>query len=312
MPHATRSPRTPGGTYLLGGQEVARFGYGAMQLRHCMRNPSEAVALLQRAIDLGVNHIDTAQFYGDGFVNKMIRKALRPGDRVVVASKVGADPDPNGKIPLKLAQHPEQLRASVEANLLSLGMEQIPLVNLRRADVGPGLTAEGDQVVDIDHQLDVMIAMRDEGKIGDIGLSAVSLDTLERALPAGIVCVQNAYSLVSRQCEGLLQFCLANEIAWAPFFPLGGAVPSWPKVTDQPKVVDSAAGLNITPMQVGLAWLLMHASNTLLIPGTANTEHLEQNLAAASVVLDDGIMQDLDDIEPAAVGHQLYPIPTRH
>ena len=233
MPHDTRSVPPPGGAYRLGPHEVARIGYGAMQLRHCAANPAEAVALLERAIDLGVDHIDTAQFYGDGFVNEMIRKVLRPGDRVVVASKIGADPDPQGKIPLRLAQHPKQLWASVEDNLASLGLEHIPLVNLRRADVGPGLATEGDQIVDIDDQMAAMIAMRDEGKIGAIGLSAVSLDGLNRALPAGIACVQNAYSLVSRQFEDALQFCLANTIAWVPFFPLGGAAPGWPKVTGQ-------------------------------------------------------------------------------
>ena len=317
MPHDARSSPAPGGTYRLGNHEVARFGYGAMQLRHCAADPAKAVALLQRAIELGVDHIDTAQFYGDGFVNEMIRKVVRPGDGVVVASKVGAATDPGAKIPLKLAQRPEQLRASVEDNLVSLGVEQIPLVNLRRADVGPGLAAEGDQIVDIDDQMAVMIAMRDEGKIGAIGLSAVGLDGLKRARPAGIACVQNAYSLVSRQFEDVLEFCLANEVAWVPFFPLGGA-PSgsaalgWPKVTDQPKVIDVAERMNVTPMQVGLAWLLRHAPNTLLIPGTTSTEHLEQNLAAASVVLDEDAIADLDALYSTTIEHQPPPSPPKH
>ena len=160
MPHHTRSVTPPGGICRLGDHEVARIGYGALQLRSV--EPEKAVALLRRAIDLGVDHIDTAQFYGDGSVNRAIREVLPPGGRVVIATKVGGDPD-TGKIPVKLAQRPEQLRASLEANLLSLGTERIPLVNLRRADVGPGLKAEGDQVVDIDDQLAVMVAMRDEG-----------------------------------------------------------------------------------------------------------------------------------------------------
>jgi len=285
---------------------VARVGYGAMQLRHCEANPAAAVTLLERAIDLGVNHIDTAQFYGNGFVNKMIREVLRPGDGVVVASKVGADPDPQGKIPVKLAQRPEQLRASVEDNLVSLGLDQIPLVNLRRPDVGPGLAAEGNQIVDIDDQMAVMIAMRDEGKIASIGLSAVNLDGLRRARLADIACVQNAYSLVSREFEDMVAFCLVNGIAWVPFFPLGGAAPGWPKVTDQPKVVDIAARMNVTPSQVGLAWLLRHTPNTLLIPGTANLGHLEQNMAVATVALDDAAMADLDAIETTAAGR--YPL----
>ena len=205
MPDDPRPIPPPGGTYRLGGQAVARLGYGAMQLRHCAPDVAAAAALLRRAIELGVDHIDTAQFYGDGFVNEAIRTVLRPGDAVVVASKVGADFDRHGKVPMKLAQRPEQLRASLEANLVSLGVEHIPLVNLRRADAGPGLVAEGDQMVDIDDQMAAMIAMRDEGKIGAIGLSAVNLGGVRRALPAGVACVQNAYSLVDRRSEDLLR-----------------------------------------------------------------------------------------------------------
>lgn len=291
MPHRMRSVAPPGGVYYLGEHEVARVGYGALQLRTV--EPDRAVALLRRAIDLGVDHIDTAQFYGDGSVNRAIREVLSADGGVLVATKVGGDPD-TGKIPVKLAQRPEQLRASLEDNLLSLGLEQIPVVNLRRADVGPGLSAEGDQVVDIDDQLAVMVAMRDEGKIGTIGLSAVDLERLNRALPAGIACVQNAYSLVSRESEALLQVCLANGIAWTPFYPLGGGAIGGPKVVDQPKVQEIAARLGVTPMHVGLAWLLRHAPNILLIPGTTSIDHLEQNLAAASVKLDEEAMADLD------------------
>ena len=287
------SASLPGGVYSLGGHQVARIGYGAMQLRH-ITDRAEAVELLEHALALGINHLDTAQFYGDGFVNEVVAQVLRPGDGVVVASKVGADANPQGTPPIKLAQRPEQLRASVEANLASLGVEQLPLVYLRRADVGPGLTAQGDQVVNLDDQLAVMTALRDEGKIGAIGLSAVSLDSLQRALGAGIAAVQNAYSLVSRQFEDELQFCLANGITWVPFFPLGGAAPGWPKVTDQPQVKAVAARLNATVRQVGLAWLLRHAPHTLLIPGTASRAHLEENVAAGSVSLDEEAMMELD------------------
>ena len=205
---------------------------------------------------------------------------------------------------MKLAQRPEQLRASLEDNLLSLGLEQIPVVNLRRADVGPGLSAEGDQVVDIDDQLAVMVAMRDEGKIGAIGLSAVDLERLNRALPAGIACVQNVYSLLSRDSEALLQVCLANAIAWTPFYPLGGGATGGPRVVDQPRVQEAAARLDVTPLQVGLAWLLRHSPNTLLIPGTTSVEHLEQNLAAASVELDDETMAGLDALGAPTAGTQ--------
>ena len=309
MSESTRSIPAPGGTYPLGDQNVARVGYGAMQLRLSSADPAAAMALLERAIALGVNHVDTAQFYGDGFVNGLIRKVLRPDDGVLVASKVGADHDPNGKFPVKLAQRPEQLRASVEDNLASLGMERIPLVNLRRADVGPGLTAEGDQIVAIEDQMAVMTVLRDEGKIGAIGLSAVDLDGLKRALPAGIACVQNAYSLVNREFEDLLAFCLANGIAWVPFFPLGGAMPGLAKVTAQRRVIRIAARLAVTPSQVGLAWLLRHTPNTLLIPGTASLAHLEENVAAAAVSLDEEAMAELDALQPEKSGGP--PEPTR-
>ena len=158
----------------------------------------------------------------------------------------------------------------------------------------------------------VMIAMRDEGKIGAIGLSAVNLDTLRRALPARIARVQNAYSLVSRQHEDVLRFCLANGIARVPSFPLDGAAPGWPKVTEQPKVIDIAARMRITPTQVGLAWLLRHASNTLPIPGTASIEHLEQNLAAASVALDPAAMADLDGLDRARFDQRSRPAQPGH
>ncbi len=288
------------GTYRLGADQVVRMGYGAMQLRRLVDESTQAVALLEHAVDLGVDHIDTAQFYGDGFVNQMIANVLRSRDGIIVASKVGADPNPGGKIPLRLAQRPEQLRASVEDNLRSLGVDQISVVNLRRLDVGPGLTPEGDQVVSLDDQLAAMIAMRDAGKIGAIGLSAVDLQGLKRALPAGIACVQNAYSLVSRQFEDMLTLCHEHHIAWVPFFPLGGAYPGWPKVTEQPRAIEIATRLEIKPSQLGLAWLLAHAPNVLLIPGTADRAHLEENVTAASIQLSRDTLAELDALDSPA------------
>jgi pyridoxine 4-dehydrogenase len=280
----------------LAGRTSFRVGYGAMQLERLRDDPGAAVALLRRAVELGVDHVDTAQFYGDGFVNGVVRDALRSGDDVLVASKVGADPDPDGPVPLRLAQRPEQLRASVEDNLRSLGLDRIPLVNLRRADRLPGVLAEGDQLVGLDDQLAVMTALRDEGKIGAIGLSAVTVDVLRRALPAGIACVQNAYSLVARDDEDMLALCVAENIAWVPFFPLGGAFPGLPKVTAEPAVQAAARALDRTPEQVGLAWLLHHAPNVHLIPGTASVAHLEANVAAADIVFDDETLAALDAV----------------
>jgi pyridoxine 4-dehydrogenase len=289
------TPR-PGGTGSLAGHTVSRIGYGAAQLARLHNDRGRAVAVLRRAIELGVDHVDTAQFYGYGFVNDLIREVLRPEDGVVVVSKVGADPDPGGRIPLRLAQRPEQLRASVEDNLCSLDVDRIPVVNLRRTDSGPGVRASGDQIVDLDDQLATMIAMRDEGKIGAIGLSGVALDVLRRALPAGIACVQNAYSLVAHDDEDVLKLCLAEDIAWVPFFPLGGAFPGMPKLTDEPAVRDAAAKLGVTTSQAGLAWLLHHAPNVLLIPGTASTDHLEANIAAGAITFDDATLAALDAV----------------
>lgn len=286
-----------GGTVKLGDRTVSRVGYGAMQLERLRDDRAAAIALLHRARELGADHVDTAQFYGNGFSNEAIRDAYTPDDGVVVVSKVGADPDPGRTPPIRTAQRPEQLRASVEANLVSLCLDQIPVVNLRRMDTGPGVAAEGDQIVDLDDQLAEMTALRDAGKIGAIGLSAVTLDVLRRALPAGIVCVQNSYSLVARGDEDLLELCAAEGIAWMPFFPLGGAFPGMPKVADDPEVVAVARSLGRTPAQIGLAWLLHHAPNIALIPGTADAAHLEANIAAGRIELDAATLARLDAVE---------------
>jgi len=279
------------------GRTVRRVGYGAMQLERLHDRRDEAVALLRRAVDLGVDHVDTAEFYGFGFVNRVIRETLCGQDDVLIVTKVGADPNPEGPLPLRPAQRPEQLRASVEDNLRSLGVDRLDVVNLRRLDTGPGLRPEGDQVVDLDDQLAVMTALRDEGKIGAIGLSSVNLDVLRRALPTGIACVQNAYSLVSRDDEDLLQLCLTEGIAWVPYFPLGGTFPGLPKVTDEPAVHAVAESLGVTPSQVGLAWLLHHAPNVLLIPGTADAAHLEANVAVSRIAFDATTLATLDAVE---------------
>jgi len=205
----TKGPH-PGGPGLLAGHTVSRIGYGAMQLERLHADRDAALAVLRRAVELGVDHVDTAQFYGDGLVNELIREALRAQDRVTVVTKVGATPNSSGPLPLRPAQRPEELRASVEDNLKSLGVDQLAVANLRRLDSGPGLRAEADQVVDLDDQLAAMTAMRTEGKIGAIGLSGVTFDGLRRALPADIVCVQNAYSLVDRDDEDMLNLCVAE------------------------------------------------------------------------------------------------------
>ncbi|MGK6317591.1 aldo/keto reductase [Neorhizobium sp. DT-125] len=284
-------------TGMLASREISRIGYGAMQLRDLTNDSDRAVSLLRLAVDLGVDHIDTARFYGNGFVNEAIRRAVQPDAKVLVATKIGADPSPDTKpIPIRLAQRPEQLRASVDAELASLGVEQLSVVYLRRAKNGHGLSVEGDQIVDFDDQIAAMTEMRNVGKIGAIGLSGVDLVELRRAAPAGIACVQNAYSLVSRQDEELLSFCADQGIAWIPFFPLGGARPGLPKVTEQPVVIKVAAELGVTPSQVGLAWLVARAANIFLIPGTANPDHLRENLGSVSISLSAEMMAEFDRI----------------
>ncbi|SNT60696.1 Predicted oxidoreductase [Asanoa hainanensis] len=273
----------PGGIGRLAAHDVSRIGYGAMQLARLRDDRPAAVALLRRAFELGVDHVDTAHVYAAGFVNGLVRDALRPADSVVVATKVGMDPDPGGRFPMRPAQRPADLRASVQDNLHSLGVDHLPVVYLRRFDVGARMPLDDSQVVDLDDQLAALVAMRDEGTIGAIGLSAVDLDGLKRAIPAGIAAVQNSYSLLQRDHEDLLHLCLAEGIAWVPFYPLGGASPGLPKVTEEPRVLKTAADLGATPAQVGLAWLLQHSPNVLLIPGTGNAEHLAANVAAGAL-----------------------------
>ena len=286
----------PGGVGRIGTKTVARVGYGAMQLFEAT-SVEDAAAVLRRAVELGVNHIDTASFYGPGEVNRRIRAALAPyPDDLVIVSKVGARHTGEEPIPLAAAQRPAELRAAVEDDLSQLGLERIPVVNLRRMDLGPGVGVEGDQIVDLDDQLAEMIALRDEGKIGGIGVSSVPLDVVRRALPAGIACVQNAYSLLDRSQEEMLDFCTAEGIAWVPYFPLGSAFPGFPKVADNPVVVDIAGEIGATPSQVGLAWLLAHAPTTLLIPGTRSIAHLEENTGAGDVTLSAEAIARLDAV----------------
>ncbi|WP_243065118.1 aldo/keto reductase [Humibacter sp. RRB41] len=293
---------TPGGTVTIARRDVARIGYGAMQLERLSHDPDAAASVLRHALDHGVDHIDTAEFYRNGFVNSVIRSVAGVRNDVFVATKIGATPNPGGPLPLRAAQRPEQLRASVEDNLRSLGTDILDLVYLRRMDVGPGLRPEGDQIVPMDDQLATLTALRDEGKIAALGISAVDADGVRHALPAGITAVQNAYSLVDRQFEGMLELCSAEGVAWVPYFPLGGAFPGLAKVTEQPAVLDAATRLGATPSQIGLAWLLQHSPDIALIPGTASIEHLDENLAVASIELDAETLATLDVLEPVGAG----------
>jgi len=289
-PYGTGSP---GGTAKLAGRTVARIGFGAMQLGHQRAGRDAATAILRQATEAGVNHIDTAHFYGPA--NDLIRHALAPySDELVLVTKVGAVIDGSALVP---AQRPRQLREQVEeANLATLGADRLGAVYLRRLDAPPGIVAEGDQLVDIDDQLAELSALRDAGKIGGIGLSGVSAAQLGRALPVRIACVQNSYSVLDRAAEPLLALCREHGIAWVPFFPLGSAFPSQPHVTRDPAVTAIAADLGATPAQVALAWLLAHYDGTLLIAGTANPVHLAENVAAGGIRLPATAISALDSL----------------
>ena len=281
-------------TVALGPLAVHRLGFGAMQLpgpgvMGPPRDRDEALAVLRRAVELGVDHIDTAQYYGPDVANELIREALHPyPEGLALVSKVGAVRDAKGGWPP--AQQPAELRAGVEDNLRTLGVEQLAAVNLRVLDPLRGYTPPP-----FEDQLAEMVALREEGKIAGIGVSNVDIDQLDTAIRlAGVVCVQNAYSLLDRSSEPVLQRCEAEGIAFVPFFPLGSAFPGMPKVTENAAVVELADELGATEAQVGLAWLLHHSPTILLIPGTKSVAHLEENMATLSLPLTEDQVADLE------------------
>ncbi len=288
-------------TVPLADRDVARVGYGAMQLTHGGRvAPETAVAVLRQAAACGVNHIDTAWFYGAGACNTLIREALAPyPESLVVATKLGAENSADGG--LVPAQRPAELRQQVEANLASLGVERLDMAYLRRLDFEPGIIAEGEQKVDMDDQLAELAALREAGMIRSIALSNVDAGQLRHALPAGIEAVQNAYNLLDRATEPVLEACRKHGVAWIPYIPLGSSFPGRRKVTEDATVLGVARQLGATASQVGLAWLLAHYQRTLLIPGTANPEHLAENMAAADVELGPDAMARLDALATAAL-----------
>jgi pyridoxine 4-dehydrogenase len=285
-------------TYDLVGRSVRRVGFGAMQLPGPgvfgpPRDREEALAVLRRAVELGVNHIDTAQYYGPDVANELIHEALHPyPDDLVLVSKVGAGRQPDGGwFP---AQRPEQLRQGVEANLRSLAVERVDVVNLRLMGEAEG---EPRPPASFEEQLAAMVELREEGKIGGVGLSNVTLEQLQAGVAqTQIACVQNQMSLVERDSEPLLELCRDAGIPFVPFFPLGSAFPGMPKVAEQPAVREVADRLGVTPAQVGLAWLLVYSPNVLLIPGTSSLAHLEENLAASEIELDGQAVTQLEDI----------------
>ncbi|OBF21520.1 oxidoreductase [Mycobacterium sp. ACS4331] len=273
---------------------VNRIGFGAMQLPGPgvfgpPRDHDAAIAVLQHAVAAGVDHIDTAQYYGPDVANQLIREALHPyPDNLALVSKVGGRRDDAGAwLPL---ERPADLRADLEKNLATLGVDRLAAVNLRVME-GPRPDALFDE------QLDVLIAARDEGLIGGIGLSSVTLEHLTHALDrTEIVCVQNPYNLVDRSSQAVLDETVRRGIAFVPFFPLGSAFVADNPVLGNPIVTRAAEELGHTPAQIVLAWTLGVAPNVLLIPGTSSLAHLTENLAVADIELDASLRERLDSV----------------
>jgi aryl-alcohol dehydrogenase-like predicted oxidoreductase len=284
-------------TFPLADRTVRRVGFGAMQLpgpgvKGPPRDRDEALRVLRRAVELGVDHIDTAQFYGPDVSNELIREALHPyAADLAIVSKVGARRDSAGAwLP---AQTPAELREDVESNLRSLGLVHLTAVNLRRMDEGMA----GADDVPLEDQVAELAALRDEGKIAGVGLSTVSAADLAAARAiTEIVCVQNPFSLVDQKDADVLSACTEAGIAYVPYFPLGSAFPHLPKVVDQPSVKAVAARRGVPAARVGLAWLLARADNVLLIPGTSSVAHLEENMAVADLELADEDLAELSSV----------------
>jgi aryl-alcohol dehydrogenase-like predicted oxidoreductase len=278
-------------TYQLGDRTVRRLGYGAMQLAGPgvfgpPRDRDAALAVLRDAVALGVNHIDTSDFYGPHITNQLIREALHPyPDDLVIVTKVGARRDAQGAwLPAVSA---EELRQAVHDNLRNLGLDVLEVVNFRSMlDVhGP---AEGS----LEAQVTALAELREEGLIKHIGLSNVTLKQVEdarRIVP--IACVQNMYNLVHRNDDAMIDALARDGIPYVPFFPLGGFSPLQ---SDALSAV--AAELGATPMQVAIAWLLQRSPNILLIPGTSSSAHLRENLKAADLVLSSEVLAKLERI----------------
>ncbi len=291
------------GSFTLPGTSIAvnRMGYGAMQLAGRdgdkfvwgpPRDVEGAIAILREAVASGVNHIDTADFYGPHVTNQIIRKALSPyPDDVVIVTKIGARRGQDGSwIP---ANSGEELIAAVHDNLRNLGLDVLDVVNLRGMFNRHG-PAEGS----IEAPLTVLAELQQQGLVRHIGLSNVTAAQIAEARQiAPIVCVQNMYNLVQRTDDPLIDDLAREGIAYVPFFPLGGFSP-----LQSAALSDVAARLDATPMQVALAWLLQRSPNILLIPGTSSIEHLRENLKASTLQLPSEVVAQLDSIGQAS-GH---------
>ena len=285
------STTLPGGTFdFAGDMTVTRMGYGAMQLAGPgVFGPPEdrdaAIAVLREAMELGINHIDTADFYGPHVTNQIIKEALHPySDELHIVTKVGAERDDEGNWPQ--ARSPEQLRQQVHDNLRNLGLDALDVVNMRVGGVDspePGSIAE---------PFTALAELQQEGLIRHLGVSTVTAEQVAEAQSiAPVVCVQNFYNIANRDDDDLIDALAAQGIAYVPYFPLGGFSPL------QSETLNAVADrLDASPMGIALAWLLQRSSNILLIPGTSSVAHLRENVAGAALTLPEDEMAELDGI----------------
>lgn len=283
----------PGGTFTLANDlTVTRMGYGAMQLAgpHVFGPPADraaAVAVLREAIDLGITHIDTSDYYGPHITNQVIKEALHPyPDNLRIVTKVGARRDSTGGWPSALA--PQELRQAIHDNLKNLGLEVLDVVNLR---VGGFSSPEPSSIAE---PFSVLAQLQQEGLIKHLGVSTVLAEQVSEAQSiAPIICVQNFYNIAHRVDDQLIDSLATQGIAYVPYFPLGGFTPL------QSDTLNSIANrLNATPMGVALAWLLWRSPNILLIPGTSSVEHLRENVAGAAIELPDDALGALNAMTP--------------
>ena len=291
-------------SYRLGSREVRRIGYGAMQLAGPgvfgpPRDPAAALAVLREAVALGVDHIDTSDFYGPHITNQLIRQALHPyRDGLTLVTKVGARRDDQGAwLP---DNSPQALRQQVHDNLRHLGLDVLDVVNLRSM-----LSVHGPAEGSLLPQVEALAQLQHEGLVRHIGLSNVTARQVEEARRVcTVACVQNHYNLAHRDDDALVDQLAARGVAYVPFFPLGGFSPL------QSDALNTVARtLGATPMQVALAWLLQRSPNLLLIPGTSSLSHLRENLAAAALELPPEAVAQLDAMAgaPAEPPHAAQP-----
>jgi aryl-alcohol dehydrogenase-like predicted oxidoreductase len=285
------------GTFRLGDRTVNRMGYGAMQLAGPgvfgpPRDRDQALAVLRRAVAAGINHIDTSDYYGPFVTNQIIREALSPyPDNLVIVTKVGAVRGEDAS--WKPAMSADDLTRAIHDNLRHLGLDALDVVNLRMMG-RVHAPAEGSLAA----PLTVLAGLQKQGLIRHVGVSNVTSAQIAEARGiTDIVCVQNYYNLAHRDDDALVDEMAAAGIAFVPFFPLGGFSPLQSSL-----LTAVATDLDVTPLQVALAWLLQRAPNILLIPGTSSLAHLEENLAAASLKLPDAILARLDSIHTGQSG----------